>query len=147
MADQNTQTFNTSSGNPPNGQLPETSVILFSESNYRGKPVPIHGAKNIGWIEDVGFPNDALRSLIIDQDYNVTLYSDSQFKGASKTYSGPLQVPYVGDDFDKKTSSLKITKKGSNFQAGSTNWFLIILLIILVVVIIWLVLRQKKKQI
>jgi hypothetical protein len=120
-----------------------TAVILFSESNYQGRPVPIRGSKDVSWIEDIGFPNDTLASLIIADGYEVILYADSHFKGEMKTYYGPTQIPYIGDDFVKKTSSLKVLKKGSHLQSSGINWFLLIIVIILVIVIVWIILRQK----
>ncbi len=66
-----------------------------------------HGEIVIGNLNDVLF-DKKINSFILPSGWELNLYSDYDFKGTSKTYTGPRIV--AGDEFTKTVSSLKIIK-------------------------------------
>jgi hypothetical protein len=50
--------------------------------------------------------NDAISSLRVPAGMRVTLYTDTHFQGGSKTFT--QDTPYVGDDFNDRTSSIQV---------------------------------------
>ncbi|MDR0695595.1 MAG: hypothetical protein LBF56_02380 [Holosporales bacterium] len=85
-------------------------VTVYEHSNYGGVkqllPVGQHDASTL--LKGIG--NDRISSVKMSdvggKKYKVTLYADTGFKGASKTLTE--STTYVGNDFNDKTSSLKI---------------------------------------
>lgn len=55
-----------------------------------------------------GIPNDKLSSVKVTPGIKVTLYEHKDFQGASKVLLA--DTSYVGDDFNDKTSSIKIER-------------------------------------
>lgn len=63
---------------------------------------------------DASFDN-SISSLGMMPGYEVTLYRDKYFEGASKTFTA--NASYVGDDFDDRASSVRVMRIGM----GETN--------------------------
>ena len=77
-------------------------VIIYTDSEYQGFAQTLDPGKyDSGQIH-----NDIISSLKIPSGMKVTFYSDVNFGGESKTFTA--DTPYVGDDFNDKTSSLVI---------------------------------------
>ena len=63
-----------------------------------------------------GMPNDAVSSLMVPYGYQVVLYKDGGFSGATKTVTGPmfgdadedLACINIYSDFNDRVSSFKI---------------------------------------
>jgi hypothetical protein len=51
--------------------------------------------------------NDTVSSLKVSAGYTVIVYTDANFAGASKTFTA--DAAYVGDDFNDKISSVRVT--------------------------------------
>jgi len=79
-------------------------VALFEDINYEGKCVVLDAAKptKLNNVEAVGFPNDALSSVLFGSNVSwVVVYEHNDFKGKKKTYyeSIPsLEDSFVGND-------------------------------------------------
>lgn len=83
---------------------PRTSnqVIVYDDSQFQGFAQALDpGRYDWGQIH-----NDTISSVKVPVGLKVTLYSDTQFSGQSKTFT--TDTPYVGDDFNDLTSSIVI---------------------------------------
>ena len=82
---------------------------LFVDRDYGGASAALtEGSYNIEKLaarNSVG--NDTVSSLLVASGYSVTVYTDRDFGGASKTFT--TDTPYVGDDFNDKISSVRVT--------------------------------------
>ncbi|MBD2194621.1 MULTISPECIES: CAP domain-containing protein [Calothrix] len=84
-------------------------VIVYDDSQYRGFAQTL----NVGSYYDWGqIHNDTISSLKVPPGIKVTLYSDTNFQGRSKTFTE--DTPYVGDDFNDLTSSIKVENDNSS---------------------------------
>jgi Dyp-type peroxidase family len=87
-------------------QIPIGEVIVYEDSEYRGSTQNLDiGRYDFGQIQD-----DSISSLRVPAGVMVTLYSDPGFSGASKTFT--QDTPYVGDDFNDRTSSIVVSSIG-----------------------------------
>ena len=82
---------------------------LFVDQNYSGASATLtEGSYNIQKLaapNSVG--NNTVSSLLVASGYSVTVYTDADFGGASKTFT--TDTPYVGDDFNDQISSVQVT--------------------------------------
>jgi hypothetical protein len=106
--------------NPP-VVIEKTFVTVYEEANYQGAshtytywrraddPFP-PGSLAID-VNDLGIRNDSLSSLKIEGaiSVRVTLFNHAGFQGDSRFVEGFRRgVGYVGDDFNDRTSSIRI---------------------------------------
>jgi hypothetical protein len=75
-------------------------VTVYDDSQYGG----VSQTLRVGRYDWGQIRNDSISSLRVPAGMRVTLYSDTHFGGASKTFT--QDTPYVGDDFNDKTSSI-----------------------------------------
>jgi hypothetical protein len=89
-------------------EVDRSSVILFYDANFSGRAQLIGpGTYNVG---DLTVGNDAISSIAIAPETQVTVYSDASLLGNSKTFTS--SASYVGDDFNDRASSLVVTFDG-----------------------------------
>ncbi len=115
---------NSSSSNSSNnsGSTAGTSgaVTIYQDINYGGTAVSLEeGSYNLAALQAKGFKNDDLTSVKVPSGYQVTLYWDDNFSGATKVLTSDTN--YVGDDWNDQTSSIKVTRSGSNTVSGSSS--------------------------
>ena len=93
------------------------AAALFVDQNYSGASATLaagsYNVQRLAAPDSVG--NDTVSSLQVAPGYTVTVYTDADFGGASKTFTA--DAPYVGDDFNDKTSSVTVTAVGQATQA------------------------------
>lgn len=77
-------------------------VIVYDDSQYQGFAQTL----DIGNYDWGQIHNDTISSLRVPDGMKVTLYSDTHFQGKSKTFT--QDIPYVGNDFNDITSSIKV---------------------------------------
>ena len=90
-----------SGGTPP---APGGEVVVYDDSQYRGFGQEL-GVGDYDWGQ---IHNDTISSLRVPAGMKVTLYSDTHFQGKSKTFT--QDTPYVGDDINDQTSSIKVER-------------------------------------
>lgn len=86
----------------------EPHVTFYEHRDYGGSYRRfVAGKYNIDSLEGIyAIKNDQLSSLRIPSGLRVTLYEHRDWTGASKVFTS--DTPYVGDDFNDRTSSFKI---------------------------------------
>ncbi len=85
----------------------DTSIILYSECNYRGQSFPLA----VGEYPDIaalGFPDNSLSSIAIPVGYTVTLYTEPNFGGGFITLGRDYSC-FLFNGFNDVVSSIKIT--------------------------------------
>jgi hypothetical protein len=90
-------------------------VIFYIDCWYSGRSVNLQ-VGDYPWIEDVGFPNDTLSSLVVPAGLTVELYWDWHFTGPMIKYVGPVNVecltnawcPERGRSWNDQVSSMKV---------------------------------------
>lgn len=76
---------------------------LFADSNYSGTSTDLEeGDHNLVDL------NDKVSSLTVTPGYQVTVYTDKDCTGASRTFTG--DTSYVGDALNDKISSVRVAK-------------------------------------
>jgi hypothetical protein len=94
--------------------LQPNQVAVFMDANYEGSCATFSvfsGAPGSYWnisIDDM-FPNDAVSSILVGEDVDVSLFEHEQFSGARLALTS--NTPYVGDFFNDRTTSLRVTLK------------------------------------
>ncbi|RRJ67645.1 hypothetical protein EHV15_18345 [Paenibacillus oralis] len=87
----------------------ERIPAFYVDANYKGNSVSLEaGSYNVADLIAKGIPNDSISSVKVPSGYKVTLYEHKDFQGASKVLLA--DTSYVGDDFNDKTSSIKIER-------------------------------------
>ena len=81
-------------------------VVIYEDRDYQGNSQVLEKAAGSYSVEELTIGNDTLSSLRIPSGYRVTLYEHNGFEGRSKTFTE--DTPYVGDDFNDITSSIKV---------------------------------------
>ena len=77
-------------------------VIVYTDSEYRGfAQILTQGRYDWGQIH-----NDVISSVKVPAGKKATFYSDVNFSGQTKTFTA--DTPYVGNDFNDRTSSIVI---------------------------------------
>ena len=88
------------------------AATLYVDINYGGKAVPLsEGDYTAERLSLYNFKENDLTSLKVSPGYRVSLYDGDNFTGNSRTYS--TDQSFVGDDFNDKTSSLRIEKSST----------------------------------
>jgi hypothetical protein len=100
---------------------PKTGAAqLFVDTDYSGATVVLdEGDYNINKLaarDSVG--NDTVSSLLIADGYTVTVYTHSDFQGASTSFT--TDTPYVGDAFNDTISSVRVTRTGQPAPDGDS---------------------------
>ena len=84
-------------------------IYIYRDRNYGGSSASLGiGDFNLAALQAKGFNNDDLSSLKVPFGYKVTLYADDNFKGTTKVITS--DTSWIGDDFNDKTSSLKVER-------------------------------------
>ncbi|MCY0942529.1 hypothetical protein [Streptomyces antarcticus] len=92
--------------------MPANAVQIYLARDYQGASATLEeGSYDVQHLRAGEVGNDAISSLRVSDGYQVTVFEDAGFKGASAVFTA--DTPWVGADFDDVISSLKITKQGS----------------------------------
>jgi hypothetical protein len=98
---------------------PEEQAVFYSNINYGGNAVALSPG-NYTRAEMIanGIPDDDISSFTVPQGYQVTVYWDDNFSGASLTRT--QSEPWIGNEWNDKVTSLIVSKLApSSWQA---NW-------------------------
>jgi hypothetical protein len=98
---------------------PDEQAVFYADINYGGSAVALSPG-NYTRAEMIanGIPDDAISSFTVPAGYQVTVYWDDNFSGASLTRS--QSEPWIGNEWNDKVTSLIISKVApSSWQA---NW-------------------------
>lgn len=95
---------------------------FYNDCNYLGFANGLEvGDYNLDRLQSLGIDNDVLSSLTVAEGFEVTLYDDINFSGASKTYRGNVSC-LVNDGLNDKVTSLRIRTTGTTGLDGT--WFI-----------------------
>jgi hypothetical protein len=83
-------------------------VVIYPHTNYQGWSQTLTFGRYK--LSDIFIGNDTLSSLKVPVGMTVTLYTDDNFSGYPKVFIS--DTPYVGDDFNDKTSSIVVEGGG-----------------------------------
>ena len=85
-------------------------VTLYRETGYSdSNPVVIRSPGAYPIIDNIGFPNDKLKSIRVAPKVKVQLYEHYEFKGRSIILNGPTEISDLGAlNFNNQTSSIKV---------------------------------------
>ena len=99
-------------------QTAQNSVVtVYSDMNYGGYAVGLPlGEHDMAALAAYGIINDDISSLKVPSGYKVTLYDNSGFGGKSRTYTS--DASYVGDDFNDRCTSIKVSTAGVSGKGG-----------------------------
>ena len=86
--------------------LPGSKVLIYADGSYQGASQEL--AEGNYDVNNLTIGNDTLSSLKIPQGIKVTVYEHGGFSGRSKVFTE--DTPWVGDDFNDLTSSIKVEK-------------------------------------
>jgi hypothetical protein len=81
-------------------------VTIYEHGNYEGTSQELTEGNYD--LSSLTIGNDALSSLKVPQGMKVTLYEEQGFTGREKSFTE--DTPWVGDDFNDITSSIKVEK-------------------------------------
>ena len=81
------------------------SVTIYVDSNYKGAAVTL-GVGNYPSLKGYKVGNDIISSMKVDPGCQCLAYIDENYRGAYRVFTG--DVPYVGNDFNDKISSLQV---------------------------------------
>ena len=98
---------------------PEEQAVFYTDASYLGKAIALSpGNYTRAQMIAYGLPDDAVSSFTVPAGYQVTVYWDDNFSGASLTRTA--SEPWIGPDWNDKVTSLAIQKiNPSSWQA---NW-------------------------
>ena len=102
-------------------RLEEPKVAIFAASNFGGASQEL-GVGSYD-LKDLSIGGDALSSLKVPAGYKVTLYENSGFQGKSKTLTS--DAGWVGDDFNDKTSSIRIEKIQDSLPTVGKDYYIV----------------------
>lgn len=84
---------------------------IYNDLNYAGTSLSLpEGSHSLNQLKIYGFADNSLTSLKVTKGYKATIYVDDNFKGSSKSFTS--DVNWIGDDWNDKTSSIKIEAQG-----------------------------------
>lgn len=84
----------------------DSKIVIYQDANYQGASQQLsEGNYNL---PNLTIGGDQLSSLKVPKGIKVTLYEHPEFKGRSKSFTE--DTPWVGDDFNDITSSIKVEK-------------------------------------
>lgn len=107
-------TYTHKSGNSSGGSSSDINtasgdVYIYQDINYGGRTASLgEGSYNLASLQAKGFQNDDLSSIKVPFGYKVTLYENDNFSGSTKIITS--DISWIGNDFNDKTSSIKIEK-------------------------------------
>lgn len=98
---------------------PEEQAVFYTNINYGGNAVALSPG-NYTRAEMIanGIPDDAISSFTVPAGYQVTVYWDDNFSGASLTRT--QSEPWIGTEWNDKVTSLIISKLAPS--AWQANW-------------------------
>lgn len=93
-------------------------ATFYRDINYGGTAVylPV-GDYTLSALQARGIRNDDISSLKVSAGYQVVLYEHNNFAGASTTRTG--DVSWIGNDWNDRVSSLRVSKVASTRLAAS----------------------------
>lgn len=92
-------------------------VTIYQDCQYGGRS---HALKAGNYLDrDLGIGNDVISAIRIPKGWRVTVYTDNNFKGVSRTFDE--DVVCIAADLNDKISSIRVAHKSnhSNSSAGS----------------------------
>lgn len=93
-------------------------VTFYSDVNYGGYSASLpEGEHTMAALAAYGITNDDISSFTINSGYKVEVFDNSDFSGDSKTFTS--STSWVGDDWNDRISSLKITSAGETGLSGT----------------------------
>ncbi len=92
--------------NSNNNPQTESGVTIYSDGNYRGQSTSLLPG-TYATMTQVGFPDNALSSLLLPEGYRVVLYEFENFKGKSYTIL-QSKTGFSFSGWNDKTSSIAI---------------------------------------
>ena len=88
------------------GSDPYYPVILFGDCSYGGWSAGLeYGSYNMADLADYGIGNDSISSIMVNGDYEVTLYDNSNFGGSTLLIDSDISC-LVDESFNDKCTSL-----------------------------------------
>lgn len=80
-------------------------VVVFKDANFRGQSSNL----SMGYhdFNDLGVGNDKISSIRVPRGFSVTVYTDGNYRGRSRTYTNDVDNL---EDFNDKVSSIIINK-------------------------------------
>ena len=92
-------------------------ATFYQDINYGGYAVQLpEGAYNQAQLEAHGIQTNDITSLKVTPGFKVTVYDGASFNGSSKVLTGDTN--YIGNDWNDKTSSIKIEPNGVTGLGG-----------------------------
>ncbi|QHS59416.1 RICIN domain-containing protein [Chitinophaga agri] len=92
---------------------------FYNDCDYKGFANGLEaGDYDLSRLQSLGIGNDQLSSLTVAEGFEVTVYENLNFTGASRTYRGNVSC-LVADGFNDKTTSLRIRTTGSTGLDGT----------------------------
>jgi hypothetical protein len=91
---------------PPYPQQTNLHVVLYEDVNYKGRSVSLLPGTYAS-MEQAGFTNDALSSLILPQGFRVVLYEHQNFGGKTYTVTASKSM-FTLSGWNDKTSSIAV---------------------------------------
>lgn len=87
----------------------EKMPTFYVDANYKGTSISLEaGSYNVNDLIAKGIANDSISSVKVPSGYKITLYEHADFQGATKELLA--DTSYLGNDFNDKTSSIKVEK-------------------------------------
>jgi len=80
-------------------------VVVYRDANFRGQSSNL----SMGYhdFNDLGVGNDKISSIRVPRGFSVTVYTDGNYRGRSRTYTNDVDNL---EDFNDKVSSIVINK-------------------------------------
>ena len=95
-------------------------ATFYQDINYGGYAVQLpEGTYTQAQLEAHGIRNNDITSIRVQAGYKVTIYDGSTFNNDSKAFTA--DVSYVGNDWNDRTSSIKIETNGQYVTVDLTN--------------------------
>ena len=98
--------------------MPSSTIVaeVFKDRDYGGASLGLAVGDYDSEALTRSLGNDSISSLKVAPGYEITLYADAGFTGVSRIFK--TDTPYVGDDNNDKTSSLRVTESIAPLQQG-----------------------------
>ncbi|MBO9999201.1 MAG: Cys-every-fifth RiPP peptide CefA [Cyanobacteria bacterium SID2] len=99
----------------PKNVMVDLRATVYQHGNYGGASQELGlGSYNL---DDLIFGNDQISSVKVPEGLRVTLFEHENFRGNQKMFTS--DTPYVGNDFNDKTSGVLVEKVATLFENGS----------------------------
>jgi hypothetical protein len=94
-----------------------TQAVFYGDINYGGGLAAFsEGSYNTAAMVAAGMPDNAISSFTVPAGYQVTLFENDNFSGAS--YTAATNVTWIGNDWNDRVSSFIV----SRIPVGAANW-------------------------